>query len=133
MRQHPGISEGHWLLAKIAIEEGKPAEAADHLARYLVIKPEDPVGHNRLGRVLWEQGHLDRAVRAYRRGLQLNPLLPEAHGDLGILLVRQGELDEGIGHLRRAVRTKDRVGCGASIPGRCFVETAAIRAGSVPL
>ena len=106
VRQHPGISEGHWLLAKIAIEEGNYAEAADHLTRYLVIKPEDPIGHNRLGRVLWEQGHLDRAVRAYRRGLQLNPLLPEAHGDLGILLVRKGELDEGTGHLRKAVELK---------------------------
>jgi arylsulfatase A-like enzyme/Tfp pilus assembly protein PilF len=104
--QHPGISEGHFLLAKIAVEEGRHAEAADHLTRYLVIKPDDPVGHNRLGRVLWEQGHPDRAVQAYRRALQLNPLLPEAHGDLGILLVRQGELDEGIGHLRKTVELK---------------------------
>ena len=106
----PGISEAHFMLAKIAMEENNYAKAVKHLSQTITIHPDDPIAHNRLGRALWEQGHPEHAIRAYRRALEIHPLLPEVHGDLGVLLVRTGEHDEGIQHLRQAVELKPESG-----------------------
>ena len=104
--QHPGISEGHFLLAKIAMADRKYAEAVEHFSRTLAISPENQVAHNRLGTALWEQGDQDRAVKSVRRALEIDPAFAEAHGNLGRFLVQQGEVDEGIGHLHKATELR---------------------------
>ena len=101
--QHPGIREGHFLLARIAMGERNYVEAAEHFSRSLAIQPDDALAHNRLGNALWEVGQQDRAVTSVRRALELRPAFPEAHGNLGRFLVGQGDVDEGIQHLRKAV------------------------------
>ena len=106
VRQHPAFSEGHYLLASIAMGEANYAEAVEHLSRSVALNPDDPLAHQRLGRALWEEGDLERAAKSYRRALEILPTLPEAHGDLGTLLVQQGELDVGTTHLRQAVELK---------------------------
>ena len=110
VRQHPGFSDGHSLMGKIAMGERQYEEAAGHWSRSLAIQPDDPIAHNRLGLCRWELGDARGAIESVRRALVIDADFSQAQGNLGRFLVQQGQLDEGIVHLRRAVDLKPDFG-----------------------
>ena len=67
---HPGVCN---LLALLALDEGAPQRAVEHLEHALRIDPNEPIYHCNLGQARRELNQLDEAIGSLRRALALKP------------------------------------------------------------
>ncbi|MBN2475881.1 MAG: sulfatase-like hydrolase/transferase, partial [Pirellulales bacterium] len=102
------------LLARIAMDEGRPADAVEHCAKIVALLGEakDPSqqrfgakgelakAHFNLGVSLSRTGELPKAIAHYRKALEITPDDTQAHINLGVALGRRGQVDEAITHFR---------------------------------
>jgi tetratricopeptide (TPR) repeat protein/2-polyprenyl-3-methyl-5-hydroxy-6-metoxy-1,4-benzoquinol methylase len=96
LEQHPEQPDALNLLAAIALDNSRPAEAAGLLRRAVAVSGEVPEFHCHLGNALQGVGDFAAAAAAYRRAIALRPSYPEAHSSLGFALAQLGALPEAI-------------------------------------
>jgi len=81
-------------------EQGKPEEAAKHIAEALKHIPNSPEIHVNYGNALKDLGRIDEAIEQYKFAIKLNPNMALAHYNLGVALAAQGKYDEAIEQYR---------------------------------
>ena len=116
----PEIVLPHRLLAEIALEERRPADAAEQFARIVAILGalKDPAqqrfgareelakAHFGLGVVLAQMGQVPQAIAHYRQAVEIKPDYADAHVNLGIVLGGRGEVDEAIRQFLKALEIR---------------------------
>jgi hypothetical protein len=95
---------GHFHLASGLEQQGRLAEAHDHLSEALRIRPGFDLAHYHMGNVLTRLGKLDEAIDHYSRALKLNPGDGKVHNNMGFVLLRQGKAREALHHFTEALR-----------------------------
>jgi Tfp pilus assembly protein PilF len=95
-------------LARLALRERHPAEAADHMAQAVDLAPNDAVMQFEYGNALVAANRRDDAIAAYQRAVQLEPYWAEPYMRLGIAFDNAGQPAEALfayrAYLERAPR-----------------------------
>lgn len=91
------------LLGIALVMQGEAAEAAQHAAAAVQLRPGDAAFWFTLGRAHKAAGTLKEAVEAYRRAIELKPRYAEAHVSLGITLKAMNEVDAAIASYQQAI------------------------------
>jgi tetratricopeptide (TPR) repeat protein/SAM-dependent methyltransferase len=100
---HPEQPDALNLLAMIAMEDGRPAEAAELLGRAIAVSAEVPQFHCNLGNALLGAGDLPAAVEAYRRAIALRADYTEALSSLGFALAQTGQASQAVEYFDQAL------------------------------
>ncbi|MGO9109039.1 MAG: sulfatase-like hydrolase/transferase [Thermoguttaceae bacterium] len=139
----PGLILPHELLASIALDERRPADAVEQYAKIVAMlgelkDPSKPLfgakedlanAHFGLGLALSQAGKLPEAIAHYRKAVEIKPDFADAHLNLGVALASRGEFDEAITHYQKALEIKpDHVeahyNLGYALAGRGQVDEA---------
>jgi len=94
------------LLGVVALQQGRPQQAADLILRAIARRPGAAIFHANLAETYRVLGRLDRASAACRTALQLQPHFPESANNLGLVLLAQGQIDEAISSFQTALRQR---------------------------
>ena len=95
------------MLGIIAVQTGRPSEAAELLERAARIKPGDAEIHNTRGVALCDSGRFAEAVESYDRAIALVPDYAEAHAIFGGVALRNLERrDDALRSYDRAILLK---------------------------
>lgn len=78
------------LLGRIDLDEGRAAEAAQHLEKAIVQEPDNAGFHLNLGYVRLAQRDYDQAEACFNRTLQLAPNSAQAYAGIAYALLRRG-------------------------------------------
>jgi tetratricopeptide (TPR) repeat protein len=120
LSQRPGLIPAHRMLAEIANQAHRPADAAEHYGKIVEIltkaaNPSKPVpefrgdlptAHFSLAYALRELGKDKEAIEHYEQALALRPDYVEALNSLGLTLVHAGRIDEAIARYEQALKIK---------------------------
>ncbi|MBE9558280.1 MAG: tetratricopeptide repeat protein [Proteobacteria bacterium] len=99
----PRIPGAHDLLARIALEQGRPADAITHSQRALSLGGENPMFHNTLVKAASEAGALDAALGEYERLAGQHPASFGAAYGRAMLLLEAGRTDDAIAEFQRSL------------------------------
>ena len=116
----PELIMPHRLLALIALDEGRPADAVAHSAKIVAMLEElkDPLkrplgarqelalAHCILGLALQAMGKSSEAASHYEQALRIAPDQADVHLNLGNVLDQAGKVSEAIAHYEQALRIK---------------------------
>ena len=105
----PNSPRAHYLLARIASDEGNEKAAARHYRRAVSIEPGLPVDiYMALATIYVRNGNTRKAIRTLREGIEVHPddKTALAHCQLAGLLDKQGKRDEAWEHLDAALRIR---------------------------
>jgi tetratricopeptide (TPR) repeat protein len=91
------------LLATIALQSGRHAEAADCLLRATALRPSDPELRHLLGTAYLQLERVPQAIASFEAALRLKSAYPEAHCALGVALGKAGRMDAAAGAFRAAL------------------------------
>ena len=94
------------LLGTLAVQTGRPREAAELLGRAAAAKPGDAEIHNTRGVALCDFGRFADAVESYDRAIALVPDYAEAHANRGVALRNLERHDEALRSYDRAIALK---------------------------
>ena len=100
----PDHLKGRINLARVLIELGQGAAAAEHAALAEALDPESVVAKRTLARALAEAGDHHEALVKYDEALWLDPEDAWSLNNMGYLLIQRGRADEAVGPLALAVR-----------------------------
>lgn len=100
------LSELHGGLATIYADGNNFSAAADHLARAVALRPENPATHYNLGVILAAKGKREDAISEYRRSLNLDPNDADVHNNLGFLLADAEDISSAVKHFQQAIRLR---------------------------
>jgi choline-sulfatase len=118
LTSRPGLIPAHRMLAEIANQAHRPADALQHYAKIVEIltapqnpaKPEFrgdlPTAHFSLAYALREVGRDREAIEQYEKALELRPDYVEALNSLGLTLVHAGRFKEAIDRYGQALKLK---------------------------
>ena len=96
-------AEYHWKLGTLLLERGQVSEAAAHLQKVVVLRPDDAGAYYNLGIALDKRGQMDEAIRQIEQALHLKSDYADAHNKLGTLLLERGQVSEAVAHLQKVV------------------------------
>ncbi len=99
----PDLPEAEHLLGVIAHQNGKLAEAIEHVQRAVKLAPQVALFHANLGEMLRLAGRPKLAVREARRALDIEPAMPMALSNLGVALYELKEYEEAARTQRKAI------------------------------
>jgi len=102
----PNHADALHLLGVIALQQGKPELAVQHIERAIGLNGAAAVFRTNLGEAYRALRRIPEAVACYRRAVELKPDYAEAHQNLGDLLWEQGKLDEATACYQRTVELK---------------------------
>jgi tetratricopeptide (TPR) repeat protein len=114
----------HVIAGTQALQEGRPAVAAEELRKALAADPRDAEVWSKLGVALQRLQDPAGAEESYRRALEVDPSAARPHYNLGSLLARRGERKAGIEHLETAVRLDPQL-----VDARFNLATALLESG----
>ena len=100
--QNNGIALAN--LATIELQQGKLAEAEQHITAALVQAPDDAYNLSTLGYLKFRQEKYDDALKSLSRAAQIDPNNPEIQNYLGVTLSHQGQRKAAETALRRAIQ-----------------------------
>jgi len=106
LEMNPQNTSAHLELASILTEQGKLAEARDHIAAILTLAPNDIHARHALAQVLVKEGRPEEAEQHCRRALDASPNSPDARLYLGQVLVANGKWEQSVEHVAEALRLK---------------------------
>jgi arylsulfatase A-like enzyme/Tfp pilus assembly protein PilF len=120
LSKRPGLIPAHRMLAEIANQAHRPADAAVHYGKIVEIltkassptKPvpefrgDLPTAHFSLAYALRELGKDREAIAHYEKALALRPDYVEALNSLGLTLVHAGRIDDAIARYEQALKIK---------------------------
>ena len=95
-------------LARLAVQEGNPAEAVDHLAQAAEIAPADAVVRFEHGNALYAAGRLEEAAEEYRATMQMEPFWADVALRLGLAYDNLGHPDRAAVMYRRYLERAPR-------------------------
>jgi len=99
-------AEPFHMLALIAYQGGRFAEAGEMILEAITRDDSDPLIHANCGAILNVLGRAMEAEAASRHAIALKPEQAEAHNNLAVALDAQGRLDEAIEAAAEAIRLK---------------------------
>ena len=73
LKAHPGHSGVRNLVALLALEQGAPQRAAQHLEHAIRLDPREATYHCNLGEARRQLNELDQAIACLRRAVELKP------------------------------------------------------------
>ncbi len=100
----PGNAEALNLLGVVAMQSGRPAEAAGFVGRAVQADGRRPDFHYNLGMAYLGLRSRDDAIRCFRQATALRPDYTDALLNLGNLLFSKGELDEAEACYRKVAK-----------------------------
>ena len=100
--QNNGIALAN--LATIELQQGKLAEAEQHVLAALAQAPDDAYNLSTLGYLKFRQEKYDDALKSLSRAAQIDPNNPEIQNYLGVTLSHQGQRKAAETALRRAIQ-----------------------------
>jgi tetratricopeptide (TPR) repeat protein len=92
-----------YLAARVKMDLGQLALAAQDMRAYLQVKPGDATAHYGLGRVLKLQERFDQARAEFERSLALEPRQTESQFELGEIALAQGRYQDAIGEYAKTL------------------------------
>jgi len=99
----PNSATAHNGLGLVAIDEGRPKDAAIEFERAAAIDPNNASYAANLGNARRASGDRAGAEQAYRRALEIDPRAAEAANGLGVLFVEAHRAAEAIPWFERAL------------------------------
>jgi len=102
----PDVAEAEHLLGVIAHQNGKLAEAIEHVRRATKLAPKNALFHANLGEMLRLAGRPKLAAEEARRALAIDPTMAAAHSNLGVALYELKDYEEAAQAQRRAIAAK---------------------------
>ncbi|MCC7260914.1 MAG: glycosyltransferase, partial [Candidatus Latescibacteria bacterium] len=100
----PDFVEAILVWADVLVEQGKPTEAAEVIARLVELDPDSCMAHNYLGLVQSKARQWPAAEASFRRALELEPCFAEALVNLGVWAWEQGRAPEALGFFKEAAK-----------------------------
>ena len=114
----PALIWPHDLLAEIAMDEQRPANAVQQYAkvvamlgalkdsskRSFAVRQDLARAHFGLGLALQQAGSLPEAIGHYEQAVRIVPDFADAHSNLGVVLDKMGRFPEAIAHYEQALR-----------------------------
>lgn len=100
---HGDHAEAWQLRGVLALEDGQPAVALDHLRRALDIDPGYAEAHMNLANALVDLGRTAEALPEFRAAIRLAPQLAMAHNSLGLAFQRLGQWRAAAASYQRAI------------------------------
>jgi len=101
------VTSDNWLahgnLGIILLNQGKTAEAEEHLTEAIRIFPHYAGAHYNLALARAREGRSDEAAAGFRRALAIDPRMSQAHNNLAALLAGEGRIDEALAELDAAL------------------------------
>jgi len=104
----PAFGGGHYLLGLVALRQGQPRRAVEHLERAVAADPRQAVPRLALGQAREAQNDSAGALQTYREILLIDPRHAEAHARLAEGLARQGQREAAAAHCRSALLAHPR-------------------------
>ncbi len=98
----------HTNLGSALTKDGRTAEAFEHFAAAVQIKPGYAKARVNLGMAYADRADATAAAAQYAEALRLDPTSAMAHYNWGLLLAQSGSLDEAEQHYREALRLDPR-------------------------
>jgi tetratricopeptide (TPR) repeat protein len=102
----PNHGKGFVNLARVLLEQNRPAAALDYAEQGVELTPESVDAWRVLANARSDLGVVDDAVEAYRRALTLDEEDTWSMNNLGLLMIRKGRYEEALPPLARAVQLK---------------------------
>jgi Flp pilus assembly protein TadD len=97
-------AEAEYNLGRLLTVRGRPAEAEEHLARAVTLRPNLVSAWYRLGEIRAASGRQDEALACWRRALEIDPAHTDSYLSLGQALLARGERAEALRYLRHGAR-----------------------------
>jgi protein O-mannosyl-transferase len=91
-------------LGPVLAEQGKLAEAIEHMTEALRLRPNQPEVELDLGEVYARQGDLSAATTHFAKAVALDPAFAEAHHNLGVAYANQRRDIDAIAAFKEALR-----------------------------
>ncbi len=104
LSQDPGNGEALNLLGVVAMQSGRPAEAAGLVGRAVQSDGRRPEFHYNLGMAYIGLRNRDEAIKCFREATALRPDYGDALVNLGNLLLNGGQMDEAEACYRKAAK-----------------------------
>jgi tetratricopeptide (TPR) repeat protein len=101
---NPGHSDAHHLLGVVALQQGDPRRAVEHISRAIALNSNVAPFHANLAEAYRMLGQFEAAVSCCRTALRLQPQFPGAGNNLGLSLQALGRMDEAIEQYRATLR-----------------------------
>jgi len=98
--------EAEHLLGVIAHQNGKLAEAIEHVQRATKLAPQVALFHANLGEMYRLAGRPKLAVEEARRAIEIEPKMPAALSNLGVALYELKDYEEAARAQRKAIAAK---------------------------
>jgi tetratricopeptide (TPR) repeat protein len=102
----PSLARAHFFYAKVLRNDGRYAEAAEHLQMLLAQYPRDRVALNDLGRILFLQRRYGDAIKVLQSVLAVDPEDLQAHYNLMLCYNGVGDEKRAHEHQMRYLRFK---------------------------
>ena len=102
----PDLPEAEHLLGVIAHQNGKLAEAIEHVRRAVKLAPQVALFRANLGEMLRLAGRPKLAADEARRAIEIDPTIAAAHSNLGVALYEPRQYEEAAAAHRRAIAAK---------------------------
>ena len=106
LARDPGHADAAFLLAAIAIEEGRPAAALGALDAALALLPADARLLHARGEACRALGRLDDAAAALLAAVRIDPTLAAAHNTLGVMALDAGDTAGAIARLAAGIAAR---------------------------
>jgi hypothetical protein len=101
------VTQDNWLVEGAlgsVLAATEPAQAYQHFAAAIRIKPDYALAEHGIGIALEGMGRGEESGAHYERALALDPNYWRAHNELGVYLMRHGEAERALHHFGEAVR-----------------------------
>ena len=106
LQVQPNMAEAEHLLGLIAHQNGKLADAIEHVRRAASLAPQVALFHANLGEMLRLAGRPKLAAEAARRALAIEPTMPAALSNLGVALYELKDYEGAARAQRKAIAAK---------------------------
>jgi tetratricopeptide (TPR) repeat protein len=106
LEAQPDVPEAEHLLGVIAHQNGKLADAIEHVRRAVRLAPKNALFHANLGEMLRLSGRPKLAADEARRAIEIDPTMAAALSNLGVALYELKDYEEAARSQRRAISAK---------------------------
>ena len=106
LQAQPNLPEATHLLGVIAHQNGKLADAIEHVQRAVKLAPQVALYHANLGEMLRLAGRPKLAAEQARRALEIEPDMPMALSNLGVALYELKDYEAAAAAQRQAIAAK---------------------------